>query len=69
MVYHSGKMNRNKNSKDMDIISAVYTVFVVLFCVIAIINIVISILRYRKNNVDEYMKQKKDRKEMFLNGK
>lgn len=52
----------------MDIISVVYTVFVVLFCVIAIINIVISILRYRKNNVDEYMKQKKDRKEMFLNG-
>lgn len=53
----------------MDIISAVYTVLVVLFCLVAIINVVISILRYRKNNVDEYMKQKKNRKEMFLNGK
>lgn len=53
----------------MDIISVVYTVLVVLFCIVAIINIVISILRYRKNNVDEYMKQKKDRKEMFFNGK
>lgn len=53
----------------MDKISLIYLIAVLLFFVIAVINIVVSIIRYRNKNIQEYLKGKEMRQNKFANGK
>lgn len=53
----------------MNNISLAYLIIVVLFFVIAAINIVISIIKYRNKNIQDYLKSKELRQKRFTNGK
>ena len=53
----------------MNNISLIYLITVLLFFVIAVINIIISIVRYRKKNIQNYLSNKESRQKRFANGK
>ena len=53
----------------MNNISLIYLITVLLFFVIAVINIIISIVRYRKKNIQNYLSSKESRQKKFANGK
>ena len=52
----------------MDDLSIFYIGIVVFVFIIGMANIIISIIRYRKKNIDDYLNGKELRKTKFLNG-
>ena len=52
----------------MDNLSMLYIGIVVFIFIMGMINIIISIIRYRKKNISGYFKEKELRKTKFLNG-
>ena len=53
----------------MNKFSLIYLIIVVLFFVIAAINIIISVIKYRNKNIQDYLKGKELRQKRFTNGK
>lgn len=53
----------------MDSASLIYLFVVIVFCIAGLVNIIISIFRYRNKNVSDYLKEKEQRKSKYSYGK
>ena len=53
----------------MDSLSLIYFGIVVIFFIAGISNIILSVIKYRKKSIDDYIKGKEQRKKDFVYGK
>ena len=53
----------------MDSLSLIYFGIVAIFFIAGIVNIILAVIKYRKNSIDDYIKGKEQRKKDLVYGK